>query len=288
MTNYQQQQHPTLSQLSASSFSSSSLHFTMTTRIVELVSNASNDIYPDNTLAAFSNFLSESIELSGQWEVALAEISYPALYNNINDGKFTFVYKRVVSGNKLWDHETFNLPPGMYNSVDKIIQTIDEASRKVRPKNNMTMQASVMDSSGLVELTLEKHQAFVIQSEDLSSVLGIPINLPVPFGHPTTHIGKFPVDFTRIHSVMVYTDIVEHDIVGDTKAPLLRSFPFSHKTDSSHSSMSCTTFDRLQFRRLSRHSFHSIRIELRTPTGELIPFKAFGSTRVVLIFRKSD
>ena len=85
----------------------------MTTRIVELVSNASNDIYPDNTLAAFSNFLSESIELSGQWEVGLAEISYPALYNNINDGKFTFVYKRVVSGNKLWDHETLNLPPGM-------------------------------------------------------------------------------------------------------------------------------------------------------------------------------
>ena len=256
----------------------------MTTRIIELVSNASSSIYPDNTLAAFSNFLSESIELSGQWEVALAEISYPCLYNNINEGKFTFVYKRVVPGNKLWDHEQLTLPPGMYRSVDEIIGTINEVSLKVRPKNKMTMTADLMDFSGLLELNIERHQAFVVHSEDLSSVLGIPKDLPLPFGDPTTYVGKFPVDFTRIHSVMVYTDIVEHNIVGDTKAPLLRSFPFSHK--SSSSSMSCTTFDQLQFRQLSRHNFHSIRIELRMPTGELVPFKAFGSTRVVLIFRK--
>ena len=75
------------------------------------------------------------------------------------------------------------------------------------------MTASVMDSIGLVELTLEKHQAFVIRIEDLSSVLGIPIGLPVLFGNPTTHTGKFPVGFTRIHSVMVYKDLVEHYIV---------------------------------------------------------------------------
>ena len=65
-----------------------------------------------------------------------------------------------------------------------------------------------MDSSDLVEFTSEKRQALVFHSEELISVLGIQRELPVPFGNPTTHIGKFPIDFTRIHSVIVYIGIV--------------------------------------------------------------------------------
>ena len=259
----------------------------MNTRIIELVSNASFDVYPENSLSAFSNLLSDSIELSGQWEVALAEITYPSLYNNITDGEFTFVYQRVGPDNKLWDHEKMQLPTGMYNSLDDIIQKIREASSKIRPKRKMSLKAKVINMSGLVELTLDKDQALIVDSDDLSSILGIPRLQPIPFGHPTKYVGKFPVDFVRIHSVMVYADIVEYDIVGDTKAPLLRSFPFKHNTHA-NPTMSSTSFDQLQFRKLSRHNFHSIRIELRTPTGELIPFKAIGTTRIVLIFRKIE
>lgn len=259
----------------------------MNTRIIELVSNASFDIYPNNTLSAFSNFLAESIELRGQWEVALAEISYPCLYNNITEGTFTYVYKRIHSGKQLWDNEKLKLPSGMYNTIDEVIEEIDKVSSKARPKDKMTMTAKVMDLNGLLRLELGKNQAIVIHSEDLSSVLGIPRDLPIPFGDPNSHISKYPVDLTRVHSVMVYSDIVEYDIVGDTKAPLLRTFPFMHRqSSSSFPTISSMTFDQLQFRKLSRHNFHSIRIELRMPTGELIPFKAFASTRVVLIFRK--
>ena len=56
--------------------------------IVELVSNASSSVYPDNTLASFTNFLPEQLYLDGDWEVALLEITYPALYNNITEGNF--------------------------------------------------------------------------------------------------------------------------------------------------------------------------------------------------------
>ena len=125
-------------------------HNTMNTRIIELVSNASFDIYPNNTLSAFSNFLAESIELRGQWEVALAEISYPCLYNNITEGTFTYVYKRIHSGKQLWDNEKLKLPSGMYNTIDEVIEEIDKVSSKARPKDKMTMTAKVMDLNGLL------------------------------------------------------------------------------------------------------------------------------------------
>ena len=40
---------------------------------IELVSNASFNCYPNNSLSSFTNFLSEQIHLKGEWEVAISE-----------------------------------------------------------------------------------------------------------------------------------------------------------------------------------------------------------------------
>ena len=42
---------------------------------IELVSNASGELLPDNTNSPFSNFLPEEVNLEGQWEVAISEKS---------------------------------------------------------------------------------------------------------------------------------------------------------------------------------------------------------------------
>ena len=41
------------------------------------------------------------------------------------------------------------------------------------------------------------------------------------------HEPEFAYDIVRILSLMIYSDLVEYNIVGDTKAPLLRCFPLS-------------------------------------------------------------
>ena len=43
------------------------------------------------------------------------------------------------------------------------------------------------------------------------------------------HEPEFAYDIVRIHSLMIYSDIVEYNIVGDIKAPLQRCFPFISK-----------------------------------------------------------
>ena len=61
---------------------------------IELVSNASGELFPHNTLSSFTNFLPEQLNLEGQWEVAISEVSYPSMYQNITDVTvpcFTFI-----------------------------------------------------------------------------------------------------------------------------------------------------------------------------------------------------
>ena len=53
----------------------------------EPVSNASFDCYPNNSLSSFTNFPPEQIHLKGELEVAISEISYPSLYQNVTEGK---------------------------------------------------------------------------------------------------------------------------------------------------------------------------------------------------------
>ena len=58
---------------------------------IELVSNASFELFPDNTLSSFTNFLPDQVNLEGQWEVAISEIPYPSMYQNVTEGKFLFI-----------------------------------------------------------------------------------------------------------------------------------------------------------------------------------------------------
>ena len=92
---------------------------------------------------------------------------------------------------------------------------------------------------------------------------------------------------------MIYTDLIEHNIVGDTKAPLLRCFPFNSKLNSGDiittgQYMNCETFSNLQFRPLLKNSFHRIHIDLRDTSDEKISFVSVGITRLVLMFRKAS
>ena len=63
---------------------------------IDLVSNASAQLFPDNTLSSFTNFFPEQLNLDGQYEVAISEITYPSMYQNVTDGKFMFFDKTLL------------------------------------------------------------------------------------------------------------------------------------------------------------------------------------------------
>ena len=104
------------------------------------------------------------------------------------------------------------------------------------------------------------------------------------------HESEFAYDIVRIHSLMFDSDLVEYKVVGDTKAPLLRCFPFILKLNvgdiiSTGQYMIYQTFSNLQFRPLPKTFFHSIHIDLKN-TSEIIPLVSVGIALLNLMFRK--
>ena len=87
---------------------------------IESVSNASFNCYPNNSISSFTNFLPVQIHLKGEWEVAISKISYPSLYQNDTEGKFTFVDGRESSEEKR-KIVPMNIEPRLYPSIVDIV-----------------------------------------------------------------------------------------------------------------------------------------------------------------------
>ena len=107
------------------------------------------------------------------------------------------------------------------------------------------------------------------------------------------HKPEFAHDIIHRHSPMIYTDLIEYNIVGDTKAPLLRCFLFVSKFKAGDiittgQYMNYQTFSNLQFRPLLKSSFHSIHIDLRDRSSEKLHLVSVDITRLVLMSRKAS
>ena len=141
-----------------------------------------------------------------------------------------------------------------------------------------------------------QNSLLVIFSADLCHVFGCEeavYGMGVFMSGGSPHFPKFPYDIVRIHTLMIYSDIVEYNIVGDTKAALLRCIPFISKVKngdiiSTGQYMSYQNFPNLQFKKTLKNSFHSIKLELRDSYDEKVPFNSVGVTRAVLMSRKTS
>ena len=76
------------------------------------------------------------------------------------------------------------------------------------------------------------------------------------------HEPQFAYDIVRIHSLMIYSDLVEYNLVADTKALLLRCFLFISRVMgediiTTGQYMNYQTFSKIQFRPLLKNSFDS-------------------------------
>ena len=256
---------------------------------IELVSNASGELFSDNTLSSFTNFLPEQVNLEGKWEHAIPEKSYPSMYQNITEGYFKFFDEKLSKSTS-----TYNLEPGLYTSITDIVEAMNTL---IQERNNFN------ETCITVKVYRRSQKDVINLANDTSGLAFCSIHLGHIFGNNVgNHFGvlmkgkgphepQFAYDIVRIHSLMIYSNLVEYSIVGDTKAPLLRCFPFISKLKggdiiTTGQYMNYQTFSNLLFRPLLKKFFHSIHIDLRDTSGEKIPFVFVGFTRLNLMFRK--
>ena len=81
----------------------------------------------------------------------------------------------------------------------------------------------------------ESQSVFIIQSAGLSHIFGCDLEqnqTGVIMKGKGPHYPQYSYDIIIIHSLMIYSDTIEYNIVGDTKNPLLRCIPFISKVKS--------------------------------------------------------
>ena len=113
----------------------------MDTFCVELVSNSSFGVYPNNTLASSKTHLPEDLVFRDKWEVALLEVSYPGVCYNITDGRFLYIYNYDKENSS----KEFYLPSGHYENPEVVLETMKRMIGYTGSKKIKTFFTYVLD-----------------------------------------------------------------------------------------------------------------------------------------------
>ena len=194
---------------------------------IELVPNASGELFPDNALSTFTTFLPEQVNLEGQWDVAISKLSYPSIYQNITEGHFKFSDEKLSKSTS-----TYNIEPGLYTSITDFVEAMNTLIQERNNHNETCITVKVSRrSEKVVIFHANDTSGLAFCSTDLGHIFGN--NVGNQFGllmkRKGPHEPQFAYDIVRIHSLMIYSDLVEYSTAGDTKVPLLRCFPFISK-----------------------------------------------------------
>ena len=213
------------------------------------------------------------------------------MYQNVMEGKFLFFDKNFSKSS-----EIYYLEPGHYPSITDFVEAMNILIQERHNHSENCIKVKVSRRTQKVEIYLANEGfCFAFFSTDLGHPFGS--NVGNEFGvllrGKGPHKPELVHDIVRIYSLMIHTDLIECNIVGDTKTPLLCCFPLISKLKSGDiittgQYMNYQTFSNLQFRPLLKNSFHSIHIDLRDTSGEKIRFVSVAITRLVLLFRKAS
>ena len=134
---------------------------------VELVSNASGELFPDNKLSSFTNF--GTSKFGGQWEAAISELSYTSMYQNIKEGYFKFFDEKLSKSTS-----TYNLEPGLYTSITDIVEAMNTL---IQERNNHN------ETCITVKVSRRTQKVVIMLANDSSGLAFYSTELGHFFGH---------------------------------------------------------------------------------------------------------
>ena len=208
------------------------------------------------------------------------------------------VISRPYSGQKL----AFMIVLGTFDTLAQLLATI---KRTVGLPN---FSFRKINSSGKYEILLGKYEGITFPSDKIPSIIGfegIPDGNGIHIGYKMypnenrlmkideteAYYWEFPADLCAgNHLIFIYTNIIEYQYVDDTKAPLLRVIDSKQcLKNGSVCELEPThriVFTNLDYKKILTNTIQPISIELRTETGQLVPFLGTGKVILTLQFKK--
>lgn len=240
-----------------------------------LPSNASYSVFPRNTASVYKTQLSEPIELEGDWEVGLVEISYSKSWNSIPENEYVIV-----------DEKKFCIYEGQYSSFADLFRYLNDDIKVAKEDKEIDKKVRFRQISGKITID-NPHECEVKISKKFGEMMGFDVDKPTDYKFVGNEIvvndsvkSKYPADVQHgIHQLFVYCNVIEPQIVGDYKVPLLRIVPVG-KGD-----VVTKYFHNIYYFPVLTKKFQTIEINIKDTTGEDIRFQ-HGTSYVVLHFRK--
>lgn len=271
---------------------------------ITLLSNSSLSIFPDNTTTSFMVSLPQKITLSGKWEVGVAEIHYNYNFFNVTNGnnriwitadlfEHVSTEQESESGVSTEEEEKVTnpivthcceIPPGFYNNMCELIDTINEKIRDVlelssnlfvfhKTINRCEINTKEIKKSGICSVKLEGRLNIQLGFIPCKNVLDVKISqhcCNIQFGVPDR--------------MLIYTDIIEPTFIGHEKAYVIRIVSTQPK-GLTFGDTCYMSYERMDYIGIEKREFDAISIDIREPSGDFMPF-LYGVFSIKLHFKK--
>lgn len=255
---------------------------------VTLPSNASKNMFPDNTISTFRVDLARHIDLDGAWRVALVEIAYPRTWLDIPEkmDRFSWIdtYEdgtedkplqgRPMDPSKFTIHKT-DFGVGSFDDIEVVVNRINARLKK----------------SG-VDAVLARHPCdhrfswsgsgryYMRFNAPLAYMLGMKHGEWVRCG-PGDTLCPYPPDIKAgFYHLYCYSDLVQHQVVGDSYAPLLRAIPVTGK----YGQVVTKTFNPAYYLPVSKRHIESVAVDIKNDQNESVKF-TYGKVVLTLHFK---
>lgn len=289
----------------------------MAEEYITLTSDASLDIFPDNTIGKFRVKLPKKLYLDRtRHQIGMKLISYPHKISNINDGKFTvFIHKTNADPN--WPiHFDAEIPNGYYKTPNSLKNALNRSIRNIpnqfQERYVQVKQVGISLKNDLfftyhtncekitldyrtaeIGYDLEEYHFFVWLSDELLMKIGhfLPkdlLNQSISYMIPATADNDTYNSQNRIphtvdlnlgqNAIFVYSDIIENDrVLGSTLSPLLSMVPF----EGEHGTQVHFEPKHIEYCAPRYNVVDEVGIQLLTDTGEKVKFNS-GKVYVTL------
>ena len=240
---------------------------------VLLPSNASSDVFPENTLTSFTVHLPEFVRLNGEYEVALQSIIWPRTFYNVGSHFDNRLFYDVGKGT--W--AVLSINAGFYKTMQDLIQSINK-SLKAKVEIGDNIQLSFDSLSEKVFVSLKNNYRFGF-TEDVSQILGFgrTPDIILDKSQQSPHVCDLN---GGVHCLYIYSDIVGYQLVGDSKSRLLKVIP----VEGEQGNTVFKSFNHLTYVPVETKEFDQISIDIRDVAGRKIQFQR-GRVIVNLHFR---
>lgn len=243
---------------------------------VILPSDSSKNYFPNNSVSKFITYLPQALNFDGDYEVGLCEFSYPRTWNNVKQDCFMRVYTNVKPEDPEFIlQRLIQIPPGNYVTVYDLLEMIepDSGTGVVRFTYDLLSKRVSVELKTSIHLDMPTHKAMMLgfTLDNTGEFIRIESSTRAPY----------TVDMNvSLHSLFVYSDIVEKTIVGDSNSPLLRIVSVKGMDGETID----VVFSQPHYLPVAATKIQTIEVNIMDDTGNYVQFQR-GKSHVALHFR---